>query len=319
VSTSVLSIIIPTHDTVALTIKCLRAIERAECPARLEVIVVDDGSSDGTDRVVTRDFPGVRLIRREVAAGFSSAANAGLQAASGEIRLLLNSDTEVDLHSLAGVLKAFDGDPRLGIAGAQLRYPTGEPQWSGGAVPDLAWLLTQASGAYVMLSRIPFYRRARPLAVPGIRDVQWVPAAAMAIRSDTWAAVGPMDERFQLYAQDLDFSVRAREAGWRIAIVPGFSVMHHHGATVSTGPGAAGRYNPALMWRDLLFWARKHRGEAYANRARLAILAGARSRVAARRLSALVRGETSEEAARTNALRAAVASLYAEDSPATPD
>jgi GT2 family glycosyltransferase len=313
------SIVIPTHNTRDLTVACLAAIRRTSISARPEIIVVDDGSSDGTIEAVRGQFPDVALLRHDAMAGFSAAANAGLRQASGSILLLLNSDTEVDPGGLGPLLQAFQNDPQLGVAGGQLRYPDGAPQWSGGAAPDLLWLFAQSSRVHELLQVLPGYRRARPLNVTADKEVEWVTGAALAMRREVWDAAGPFDEHFRLYAQDLDFCLRAGRAGWRVAVVAGFGVLHHHGATIKGLEGAAGRENPALIWQDLLFWARKHNGEAFARRARRAIGMGARVRLAARALGR--RGKTgaarSEWDARTNALRAALASLYAEESPAT--
>src|SRR5262245_47961893 len=189
-----------------------------------ETIVVDDGSRDGTVAAIQSSCQGVEILRHEASRGFSVAANAGLRQARGPIRLLLNSDTELDPGALDAVLAAFRSDPRLGIAGAQLRYADGRPQWSGGAMPSLTWLFAQASHVHVALSRLPLYRTVRPLETLRDREVDWVTGAAMAMRREVWDQIGPLDERFALYAQDLDFCVRARQAGWRVAIVPGFSV-----------------------------------------------------------------------------------------------
>lgn len=314
-----LSTVIPTRDTRDLTLECLDSLERASKPQAHEVIVVDDGSGDGTADAVRGTFPKVRLLRHESSLGFSSAANAGLRLASGSVLLLLNSDTEIAADGLQAMLQALGDDARLGVVGAQLHYPDGAPQWSGGSAPGIAWLFAQASNLHMALSRVPGYRSVRPLASARNREVDWVTGAALAMQRGVWEAVGPFDESFRLYAQDLDFCLRARAAGWRVMIAPAFAVMHHHGATIKDLDGAAGRENPALIWRDLLYWARKHHGEDFARRARLAMLTGGRLRLAARGLArpAIPAAARSDWDARTNALRTALASLYAEGSPAT--
>lgn len=316
---SSISVVIPTRDTRELTLKCIASVERASKPGDAEIAVVDDGSRDGTTYAVRGRFSHVRVVRHEAPAGFSAAANAGLRHVTGSVCLLLNSDTEVDAGGLDAMLKAFAGDSQLGIAGGRLRYPDGRPQWSGGSAPTLPWLFAQASHAHVALARLPGYRSLRPLGAALDRQVEWVTGAALAMRREVWDAVGPFDDAFRLYAQDLDFCLRAGAAGWRVAIVAGFGVMHHHGATVRDLEGAAGPENPALLWRDLLYWARKQHGDDFARRARMAIIAGARLRLAARSLARPARagGTRTEWEARTNALRAALASLYAEAPPAT--
>ncbi|HEY0511511.1 MAG TPA: glycosyltransferase family 2 protein [Thermoanaerobaculia bacterium] len=283
-----LSIVVPTHDTRELTLRCLESLQTARLPgmeAISEVILVDDASRDGTAEAAREHHPELIVLRNEAPARFTRSANAGLARARGEILLLLNSDTEVmpgGLERLAGV---FAREPRLGIAGALLHYPDGSPQWSGGREPSLAWFFALASGLPSLLARLPLYRRARPLAAAGPRSVDWVTGAAMAFRREVWETAGPLDEGFRFYAQDLDFCLRVRRAGWRVEVRPDFPVLHHHGATIGRDPGARRRQQPELLWSDLLRWARKHRGRAWAARAEAALRSGAGLRLASRRIA----------------------------------
>jgi GT2 family glycosyltransferase len=196
--------------------------------------------------------------------------------------LLLNSDTEVPPDGLTTLAAAFAKDRTLGIAGAQLWYPNGDPQWSGGPAPGAAWLFFQASGAASWLGRVPGYRAARPLAQPGERNVDWVAGAALAMRREVWERIGPFDEGFHVYAQDLDFCLRAHAAGWRVAVIGPCRVMHHRGATIDGLAGATEGENPEAMWRDLARWADRTHGPAFARRARRALCWGAALRVLGR-------------------------------------
>jgi hypothetical protein len=277
-----LSIVVPSHNTRELTLRCLRSIAQADPAA--EVILIDDAGTDGTAEAAAERFPGVVQIRAP-GIGFTRAANLGMARAQGEILLLLNSDTEVDAPGLAALDGAFRADPRLGAAGADLHYPDGSPQWSGGRAPSLAWLFALASGAPALLGRLPLYRRFKR---PGVQGgaVEWVTGATLAIRRAAWDQVGPLDEEFRFYGQDLDVCLRLREAGWGVALLTGFRVMHHHGATIGGRPGTGGgRQHPELLWTDLLRWARKHRGEVWARRAALALAAGGAARLLGHTLS----------------------------------
>ena len=122
--------------------------------------------------------------------------------------------------------------------------------------------------------------------------VAWVTGAAMAIRRAVWEQVGPLDERFRLYAQDLDLCLRARDAGWTVAVLPELRVLHHHGATVAAesgggragdggaaargndGGGGRGAQRVELLWTDLLRWGSKRGGDRTARRMARAFLAG---------------------------------------------
>jgi GT2 family glycosyltransferase len=279
-----LSIVIPTHNTRELTLACLTSIFRSPV-AGMEVCVVDDASRDGTAEAVRERFPTVLLQRHETAERFTRAANHGLARARGEILLLLNSDTEIEPKGLVELLAVFAREPGLGIAGALLHYPDGSPQWSGGREPSLAWFFALASGLPALLQRLPFYRRLKPLAAAGPVPVDWVTGAAMAFRRQVWEAAGPLDEGFRFYVQDLDFCLRARRAGWQVAVRPELRVLHHHGATIGQDPGASRRQQHELLWTDLLRWARKQHGERWAGWAATALRVGAALRLAGRRLA----------------------------------
>ncbi|HET9227260.1 MAG TPA: glycosyltransferase family 2 protein [Thermoanaerobaculia bacterium] len=267
--------VIPTHDTRELALRCVGSL-----PSNLEIILVDDGSRDGTAEAVSSSFPHVRILRNEQAQGFTRSANRGLAESRGEILLLLNSDTEVEPAGIDALLARFSEQPKLGIVGATLHYPDGSPQWSGGNEPSLLWLFGLASGLPPLLAKLPLYRRAKPLVQ---RSSSWVTGAALAIRRQALLQAGPLDEQFRLYAQDLDLCVRVRQAGWEIEILPEFRVLHHHGATIGAQERALGRQNLELLWTDLLRWARKNKGESWASNARRALLWGVRLRLAGRR------------------------------------
>ncbi|MFL6290894.1 MAG: glycosyltransferase family 2 protein [Thermoanaerobaculia bacterium] len=280
-----LSVVIPTHDTRELALRCLGSLAAAG-RSDLEIILVDDGGGDGTAEAVAARFPSVQVFRNESPEGFTRAANRGLRAARGGVLLLLNSDTEVEPAGIGALLERFSSQPALGVIGAALHYPDGSPQWSGGDEPSLLWLFGLASGIPPLLARLPFYRRARPLTpLEGPRRAGWVTGAALAIRREAWAEAGPLDERFRLYAQDLDLCARVRRAGWEIEIATALRVLHHHGATIGRGPGSLGRQNPGLLWNDLLRWARKNKGEGWAARAERALRWGVRLRLAGRKLA----------------------------------
>lgn len=278
-----LSVVVPTHDTRELTLACLDSVARSGS-AGVEIILVDDASEDGTAEAVVARWPEVVLLRHDRAAGFTRSANDGLARARGAILLLLNSDTEVDPGGFEALRAAFDRDPRLGVAGAVLRYPDGSPQWSGGLAPSLLWLFALSSGLPILLARLPFYRRLKPLSPEEPSALDWVTGAAMAIRREAWEAAGPLDEGFRFYGQDLDLCLRIRQAGWSVEIAPAFRVLHHHGATIGGHPGASRRQHPELLWTDLLRWARKQ-DEAWARRAAAALRWGGRLRLAGRGLA----------------------------------
>ncbi len=271
-----LSVVIPTHGTRDLTLRCVESLA-CEGTADLDLVVVDDGSRDGTAAALAAAHPQVRVLRNDPALGFTRAANRGMAAATADLLLLLNSDTEVAPGALTALRAAFARNPRLGAAGATLSYPDGSPQWSGGRAPTLRWLFLLASGAAPLLARLPGWRRLKPPGAPA-GPVDWVTGAALAVRRIAWEEAGGFDESFRFYGQDLDLCVRLGEAGWTVEILPDVHVLHHHGASIGS------RSRRDLLWTDLLRWARRCRGAAWAHRAAQALAAGA----ALRRLGRLL-------------------------------
>jgi GT2 family glycosyltransferase len=245
-----------------------------------EILVVDDASQDDTAAALASlaaSQPSVTVWRLEEQRGFSRAANCGLRRATGDLLLLLNSDTALEPGAASVIEAAFAADARLGVLGASLHYPNGLRQWSGGREPGLLWLFALASGIGKKLGAA---RRAMSgdgswREPPELLPVDWVSGAAMTIRRQTFSGCGGLDESFNFYAQDLDFCRRARDAGWRIAVGPRWRVLHLHGATVGgVASGTLGRQRLDYLWSDLLLWVHRRHGSGRARVARQALLLG---------------------------------------------
>lgn len=290
-----LSVVIPTFNTAELTLACCRAA-LAAAPEAGEVIVVDDASTDGTVALLQAEVPSVRVVRLETNRRFAGAANAGVGVTRGEVILLLNSDAVVEPDALTALLAAFAEDAGLGVAGARLVNADGTPQWSGGPVPTLPWLVVLAGGVASLLPR-------RLRASGGNAPVAWVSGAAMAFRRAAWDVAGSLDERYRFYAQDLDFCLRARAAGWDVRVVEEARVVHAGGATVRQWRAIGGLpHDPALLWPDLLMWARAYYGPVWAAAARELMGAAVLMRIGARRLRELVlRGDARRRSRSTTA------------------
>jgi GT2 family glycosyltransferase len=282
-----LSVVIPTHDTRELTLRCLASLGHGGTPLA-EVIVVDDASSDGTADAVGAHDPGVIVVATDGNIGFSRAVNLGAERATGDLLLVLNSDTEVGEGALAAMAAAFADDMALGIGGAELVDPNGTPQWRAGKWPTTEWLFAQASGLGPILSRLPGRGIVSGGGAGEMGAVDWVTGAAMVIRSEVWETSGPFDIGYRFYCQDLDLCFAARRSGWSVAVIPGFRVLHHHGATISVAPGASGSFHPAHLWTDLVRFVEKREGAEAAARAVLVLKAGAGLRLAGRTVAGLV-------------------------------
>lgn len=208
---------------------CLGAV-LAQDYRYFEVIVVDNGSTDGSPDLVARRFPGVRLIRNERNLGFAAGNNVGLLAAasqppeaSSDLIVLLNQDTVVHPGWLESLALVF-ADPTIGIAGCKLLYPDGTIQHAGG-------YLYGPRGETDHIDRhVQDAGMAEPPAAhtEALSDVEFVTGAALAISRAALDKVGPMDEGFwPAYYEDLDWCFRAKAAGFRVVVQPQAIVTHY--------------------------------------------------------------------------------------------
>jgi GT2 family glycosyltransferase len=285
-----LSVVIPTRDTRELTLGCLESLRNGgETP--VDVIVVDDASSDGTAEAIRDIYPEATVVETGRNVGFSRAVNLGVKRTVGDVILVLNSDTEILEGALSALMGAFSNDWALGIGGAELLDPDGSSQWRAGRWPTTFWLLAQSSGLGAVANRLPGRHRVGSTGATRTGAVDWVSGAAMGVRREVWETSGPFDVAYRFYCQDLDLCASAQKSGWSVAVVPGFGVLHHHGATISEAEGASGTFHPAHLWADLVRFAEKHQGPEAARRAAAALKAGARLRLAGRSVGRVFAGD----------------------------
>ncbi|MDX2175754.1 MAG: glycosyltransferase family 2 protein [Candidatus Sumerlaeia bacterium] len=200
-------------------------------PAPAEVILVDNGSTDGLSPFVRKNYPEVRLVRAPRNLGFGGGNNLGILNASGGIVVLLNDDTEPDPGWLAPLERAFREDPKLGCAGCRLLYPgTRKVQHLGGFV--------HANG---LTDHAHWGEDAAATEGLPVREVDYATGAAMAVRRECLAQTGLLDECFwPIYFEEVDWCARARRRGWRVAVVPESTVVHHESQTTE-------RFSPRFL------------------------------------------------------------------------
>jgi len=225
-----LSIVIVNWNVRDLLRHCLHSLLSTPYSLLVEVIVVDNASTDGSVEVVRTEFPGVHLIANDDNRGFPAANNQGIAVAQGRYVLLLNPDTEVMGDALAAMVAFADAHPDVGIVGPQLLNPDGSVQSSRRRFPTLqtaffesTWLEPYAPhhvlGRYHVRDRLD----------DATQDVDWVTGAALLARQEAIQQVGPMDVGFFMYSEELDWCRRFREAGWRVVYLPAARIIHHVG------------------------------------------------------------------------------------------
>ncbi len=248
-----LSVIVATHNGRNMALRTLRSARAAVGGATVEWLVVDAGSSDGTPDAIERELGGVRVLRRDNR-GFAASNNVALDEARGRYVLLLNPDVEIRSGSLGELVAAMDARPELGLASVVQRGPGGELQHSIRRFPSPLRSLGEA----LFAARWPLLRGFQELDVRADRygreqAAEWLVGAFLIARREAVEAVGPMDERFFLYSEEIDWCYRFRQAGWPVAHLPSMEVTHH------CGGGSDGELMPQLTHSRLLF-AAKHYG-----------------------------------------------------------
>jgi GT2 family glycosyltransferase len=263
-----LSIIIVNWNTRELTVNCLRSVFASSDGLSLDVILIDNASSDDSVEAVRREFPQVKLICNPRNIGFAGANNIGMEQACGESLLLLNSDTVVPPGALGAAYAYLQSHPDVGLCGIKLLNPDRSFQASYAHFPSLAGELLSATGLGARLVS-PYYPSPRPVDGEAAQEVDWVAGAFMLVRRATYDRVGGMDTGYFMYSEETDWCYRIKRAGWSIRYLPEVSIIHIGGAST--------RQRSAEMTAELnkskIRFFEKHYGAARARRLRAGLSA----------------------------------------------
>ena len=235
-STPSLAVVIVTYNSRAEIGACLASLAEISAAASVEIVVVDNGSTDGTVDWIRTQAPFVRVIEPGGNVGFARANNAGARQARGDYLLLLNPDTVVSAGALPRLLAALAADQAAAVAGPRLVDGDGRPEISFGP-PISPW------GELKQKLLMTMYNRHVAAAVRYVERVSrnageraWVTGACLLIRRADWDAVGGFDERFFLYTEDVDLCASVRARGRRVLFVPDAEVRHLRGRSAGRNP-----------------------------------------------------------------------------------
>ena len=257
-----LSVIIVSWNVRGLLEKCLASLERAEKAGdapRLEIIVVDCASADGSATMVSRRFPNVTLLEQSENVGFTRGSNLGLSRATADTLLLLNPDTEIIGGALNLMLDFLRGNPAVGIVGPHTLNSDSSHQSTRRRFPTLATGFFESS----WLSRFApddIVRRyeMRDTDDDAIVEVDWAQGSALMLRRAVYADIGGMDEGFVMYSEELDYCRRAKAAGWKVFYLGAARITHHGGKSSEQ----ASAFAQLHFHRSKLRYFRKHHGAA---------------------------------------------------------
>jgi N-acetylglucosaminyl-diphospho-decaprenol L-rhamnosyltransferase len=229
-----LAVVIVNHNAGDYLARCLDSVGAAAGGIDLEVVVVDNASSDGSVRLAEGRHPSVTVIRAGANRGFAAGANIGIRATTAPFVFVLNPDAEIWEGTLASFVKLARERPRAGAIGPLVRNSDGTVYATGRVVPSVA----TAAGHAFLGPFLPSNRFSRAYRMEGWdrvseREVDWISGSAMLLRREALDEIGVFDERYFLYAEEVDLFTRLRQAGWHVLFTPELEIVHEQG--VSTG------------------------------------------------------------------------------------
>lgn len=229
-----LSIIILSYNTKNITDECLRRLQLSGAHS-CQIIVLDNGSSDGSLDMIKKKYPWVELIESKENTGYSKGNNIAFKKARFPIVLFLNSDVYVEQDSLIKVLEYFRNHNCDGL-GVKLTFENGTLQLSAGNLP------TPLNTIFWILGLGQFFNPFHPKSeffFSKEKEVGWVMGAFLMIRKEVFVSVGKFDEKIFMYMDEVDLCKRVRMAGYKICFTPTISVTHLHRASSKDNPEQA--------------------------------------------------------------------------------
>jgi len=240
------SVIVLNWNGLADTLACLESLRRLDYPD-YGVVVVDNGSTDGSPAAIRKRFPEVTLIETGENLGYAGGNNVGLRHALAQgagYALLLNNDTEVAPDFLRRLVEAAQSDPQIGVAGPMIYYyDQPEVIWSAGGAIDWqrgkTWMVGLDERDSGQFGTVP-------------REVDFVTGCALLVKRPVLEQAGLLDERFFVYYEEVEWCVRARRTGFKIVHVPQARIWHK----ISPGAQADSPLVHYYMTRNRLLFLR---------------------------------------------------------------
>jgi hypothetical protein len=258
-----LSICIVTYNARKWLKGCLDSINDNTKLDNLEIIVVDNGSKDGVEELLKRDYPQVRFFGNDSNQGYTRPMNQSMQAARGKFLMQLNPDTSILPAAFDQLIDFMDGNPEIGICGPKVLNRDGsfQKQCRRGEPRPLAMI-----SYFLRLSSLFPNSKLLGGYLLGYEDedatieVDALSGSCMVIRREVIDQIGYLDEHFFAYQEDTDFCIRARQAGWKVYYYPRAQVIHYGGQ----GGSKVEPYRSIIEWhRSYWLYYKKHLADDY--------------------------------------------------------
>jgi hypothetical protein len=224
-----LSIILVCWNNKGYLEPCLRSLYESDLQYSYDIVVVDNGSTDGSQAMLREQFPQITIIQNEGNVGLGKASNQGIEATQGRYVMLLNNDTLVNGPSFEAMAEFLEANPKAGGVGGRLLNPDGSLQAGINKFPSL-------TEEFLIATRLG------NLIWPGYPDrsgsdkveaVDWIGSACILLRRTALDQVGLLDESYFIYGDEADLQYRLKKAGWGIYYLPNVTTIHYGGRSMN--------------------------------------------------------------------------------------
>ncbi len=227
-----LSIIIVNYNVKEFLQNLLTSLSKAVSNLSAEIIIVDNGSDDGSIEMLQEKFPGVTLISSKINLGFSKANNLGLKIATGKFLLLLNPDTIVQEDTFEKLIQFFNENQDAGMVGCKILNPDGTLQLACRRSFPGPWTsFCKVSGLSSLFPKSKLFARYNLTYLDENQsyEVDAISGSFMMVRREIFEKIGGLDEQFFMYGEDLDWCYRVQKSGWKVYYVHNTTIIHYKG------------------------------------------------------------------------------------------
>lgn len=259
-----LSIILVCWNNKAYLDPCLKSLYDSGMKNTFDVVVVDNGSTDGSQQMLKEKYPDIKIIQNDENAGLGKASNQGIEATNGKYILLLNNDTIVNGSSFDVMVDFLDQNPEAGAVGGKLLNPDGTIQ------ACYNYFSTLKEEFFVATRLGELIRPGYPAVMDAdeIKSVEWLGSACLMLRRATLDQVGSLDESYFIYGDEADLQYRLKKAGWKVYYLPDSTTIHFGGRSMDRWK------RRKMVYRGKMLFYEKNYGlfQAFLLRVMLAIL-----------------------------------------------
>ncbi len=252
------SIIIPSWNAKNYLQECIESIFRETNNCRIEVIVVDNASTDGSPDMVKDLFPQIKLIRNKENLGFAKANNIGIRQEKGKYVAIVNSDVKIERDCITRMYNYMEQNPTVGILGPKILGPDGIIQRSCMGFPTLWNSFCRALALDNVFPGSKMFGGQLMTFWPHdtVRKVDIINGCLWMVRREAINQIGLLDENYFMYSEDKDWCKRFWKVGWKVLFLPDAQAIHYGGGSSSNAPI---KFSIEMLRSDLQYWGKHHK------------------------------------------------------------